>query len=207
MVDKDEDVVWKTYPDYPFIEANQFGEIRTIDRVVTCKNGVKRHYKGRMLKQQKDRDGYLLVRPCMNGKAVTLKVHRIVAICFLPNPDNLPQINHKDNNPKNNSVDNLEWCTGKYNIAYREKYGTALNRPVFAVNLKTGEVLHFESQSEAARQLGVNQGHVNHVLKGRYKHTGGFWFCYADENAVKKIRAKFGEEAASEVEKLTNEKL
>lgn len=122
MADNKENVVWKTYPEYPFIQANQFGEIRILDRTVTYKNGVKHHYKGHILKQYANRDGYLQVYISVNGKHVNLLVHRVVASCFLPNPDNLPQINHEDNNPRNNSVSNLEWCTGEYNVAYREKY-------------------------------------------------------------------------------------
>lgn len=263
---KKQETIWKPYPEYPFIQANQFGEIRTIDRTMTRKNGRKYFVRGRVLKQHPNSNGYLQVSFKVNGKEVSLYVHRIVATCFLPNPDNLPQVNHKDCNPKNNSVENLEWCTGEYNNAYKEKYGKSAaevsGRPVFAVNLKTFEVLRFESQSEAARQLGVcvgsinsvlkgrynqaggfwftedeseiteekiqtikdgipkevlainlktfkvsrfqsqreaarqlgvNQGHVNHVLKGRQKQTHGLWFCYADENAEKNIRAKFGD--------------
>lgn len=197
--------VWKPYPEYPFIQANQFGEIRTIDRDVTYKNGVKRHYKGHMLKQWKDRDGYLFVNFRVNGKLINLKVHRVVASCFLPNPDGLPEVNHIDCNRTNNNVDNLEWCTGEYNVAYREKYGTALNHPVFAVNLRTSNIQYFESQNEAARQLGVDRRHVNHVLKGRYKQTSGYWFCYADSNAVEITRLKFGDEVADKVKTLLDE--
>lgn len=195
---KKQGIIWKPYPEYPFIEANQFGEIRTIDRTITDKNGVKRFVKGRVLKQSPSSKGYLKVCVSVKGKDLTLLVHRVVASCFLPNPDNLPQVNHKDNNPKNNSVNNLEWCTGEYNNAYKEKYGKSAaevsGRPVFAVNLKTGGVLRFVSQREAARHLGVSVGNVNDVLKGRRSQTGGYWFCYADENAEKNIRVKFGDE-------------
>ena len=271
----EEKAIWRQYPEIPFIEANQFGEIRTVDRYVKSKGGSKRLVKGHVLKQCATRGGYLRVYVRVNGKFTSLSVHRIIASCFLPNPDNLPEVNHKDNNRKNNTVSNLEWCTREYNIAYREKYGTALNRPVFAVNLKTGEVSRFESQREAARQLGVNQGnvndvlkgrlkqtggywftedkskiteekiqeikdgmnffggvfavnlktfevsrfesqseaarqlglnqsHINNTLKGRYKQTGGYWFCYADEHAVEKIKVKFGSGVAEEAEKLQN---
>ena len=113
-----ENIVWKSYPDYPFIQANQFGEIRTVDRTITDRNGVKHFVKGRMLKQSVTKAGYLRVSTRVNGKNFNQYVHRVVAMCFLPNPDNLPEVNHKDCNPKNNSVTNLEWCTGEYNTAY-----------------------------------------------------------------------------------------
>lgn len=281
MVDKEE-AVWKTYPGIDFLQANQFGEIRTVDHYTTYKDGRKGLIKGHVLKQQPDDKGYLQVDISVNGKPITLRVHRIVAICFLPNPDNLPQVNHKDCDRTNNNVSNLEWCTPQYNTAYREKYGKSAakvsGRPVFAVNLKTLEVLHFESQSEAARQLGVDDTSVNSVIKGRLKQAGGFWFtenkseitkekiqeiknkahfwggvfavnlktggvlhfesqgeaarqlgvsvssvngvlkgrqktakgfwlCYADEHAIEKTRVKFGNEVANKVKELINEKL
>lgn len=206
-----ENIVWKSYPDYPFIQANQFGEIRTVDRTITDKNGVKRFVKGRVLKQCKVRGGYLQVHTRVNGKSIYLLVHRVVAICFLPNPDNLPEINHKDNNRVNNNVSNLEFCTREYNIAYKEKYGRsaaeALGRPVVAVDQKTFEVLHFESQHEAARQLKIDQSTITKVLKGHYKQTHGYWFCYADSNAIEITRAKFGDEVAGKVKALLDEKV
>lgn len=167
MFDKDkEKTVWRQYPDYPFIEANQFGEVRTRDRIVTCKNGSKLHVKGRVLKQLLDKDGYLYVHLKVNQKDVVLKVHRIVATCFIPNPDNLPQVNHIYCDRTNNVVSNLEWCSHEYNTWYREKYGKALNRPVIAVNLETLEVLRFESQREAKRHLNIDNRRISDVVGG-----------------------------------------
>ena len=200
--EKEKSVIWRTHPDYPVVQANQFGEIRITDRVVICKNGVKHHYKGHVLKQYINKDGYTQVAFGVNGKQVHLLVHRIVATCFLPNPDNLPQVNHKDSDPANNTVSNLEWCTGEYNNTYREKFGKACSRSVFVVNLKTSEILYFHSQKEAARQLKADRRHINDVLKGLRKQTGGYWFCNVDSSTVTKVRAKFGDEIASKVEEL-----
>ena len=212
MTDKEEDVVWKTYPGIDFLQANQYGEVRTLDHYTVRKDGRKQFVKGHILKQQLYKNGYLYVGICINGKHIHLRVHRIIATCFLPNPDNLPQVNHKDNNPKNNFVDNLEFCTHEYNIAYREKYGISakestkvLRKPLFAVELKTLKVSYFESQREAARQLGCRNQNINTILKGRLKQTGGYWFCYADSEAVEKTRAKFGEDVANQVEKIINQ--
>lgn len=207
MVDiEKEQEIWKIYPDYPFIEVNQFGEVRTKDRIATDRNGKEYHIKGRVLKQHYDRNGYMRVHLQVNGKQVTLLVHRIVAICFVPNPDNLPEVNHKDNDRSNNVVSNLEWCTRGYNIVYREKHGKACNHPVIAVNPKTGEVIWFESHSEAARQLDVYVENISNVIKGRYNKTGGYWFCDADNTAIEKTRAKFGDRVARKVEELVNNK-
>lgn len=78
----------------------------------------------RMIKQHANHQGYPQFRPHKEGKPCRMLTHRAVAIAFLPNPDNLPQVNHKDENPQNNRVDNLEWCTAKYN----SNYGTCQKR-------------------------------------------------------------------------------
>ena len=268
-----EEEVWKVYPDYPFIEANQFGKIRMKDHYVPRKNGGKRLVKGHILRQYNYGQGYMYVSFKLNGKTVHLSVHRIVATCFIPNPNNYPEVNHIDCNRANNTVSNLEWCTKSYNRQYREKYGDSWGRPVFAVNLETCEVLYFKSQKEAGlklgidrstigkvvrgqlnttggywftedkseiteekireikanmrfrddviainsntfevlyfksqheagRQLNVDPRRVNDILKGRLKKSHGFLFCYADENVVEKLRAKFGDKIAHKVEEL-----
>ena len=283
MTETKQKTVWKTYPEFPFIQANQFGEVRTIDRTITGKNGRKLLVKGRVLKQQLLPDGYLQVHFRVNRKSIFMYVHRIMASCFIPNTNNWPEVNHKDNNRANNVVSNLEWCTHQYNQDYKKNFGTSsaevLGKPVFAVNLETGKVLYFESQSEASRQLGVHSGGIGDVLKGRlnqiggywftedkseiteekirkikakmyfrggvvainletsevfrfktqleaarqlgvdvgsinkvikgkrYKTAGGYWFCYADENAVEKTRAKLGDDIANKVKELMSNEL
>lgn len=194
-----EEAVWKTYPDpkYPFIEANQFGEIRTKDRTVTGKNGKKYHIKGRILKQHLKKSGYMYVSFRMNGKTVYLRAHRIIATCFVPNPNDYPEVNHIDNDRTNNAASNLEWCTRKYNETYKKNFGTTqaelFGKPVFAVDLKTGKVLRFESQHEAARKLGINVIYINKVVKGKQNQTGGYWFTEDEseitEEKIQEIRA------------------
>lgn len=74
-----------------------------------------------------------------------------------------------------------------------------------AINQENGEVFCFKSQHEAAREVGVDVGHINEVVKGKRNKAGGCWFTYADKNAVEKTREKFGDEIANKVEKLMNE--
>ena len=197
MLNKDREV-WKTHPDYPFLQANQFGEVRTKDRIVIGKGGRKYHIKGRVLSQYLQKNGYLFVHFKMNGKTVNLMVHRIVAACFLSNPNNLPEVNHIDNNRANNCVSNLEWCTKKYNEDYKKNFGTTQaeiqGRPVFAVDLNTGKVLRFETRREAARQLGVSQGNIYSVVKGKLYQIGGYWFTEDEseitEEKIREIKVK-----------------
>lgn len=193
MTDIKEEEIWKTHPDYPFLQANQFGEIRTTDRIITRSDGRKQFVKGHILKQYLHKSGYMYVKFSMNRKTVNLSVHRVVATCFISNPFGLPEVNHKDNNPQNNTASNLEWCSSQYNQDYKKNFGTSqaelFGRPVFAVNLKTGKVLRFESQHEASQQLGVDVRNLNKVVKGKLNQTGGYWFT-EDENETteEKIR-------------------
>lgn len=141
------------------------------------------------MKQWRDHYGYMYVQFYGNGKRVTLKVHRMVAITFIPTPNNYPQVNHIDCNRSNNVVSNLEWCTNQYNTAYREKYGKASSRPVFAVNVRTGEVLHFKSGGEAERKLNIPHQAILAIVKGQKKTFHGWWFT-EDENEITEERIR-----------------
>ncbi len=185
----DEQEIWRVFPDYPFVEVSNLGRVRTKDRTVTRSDGSKLFVKGGILKQQRDRYGYMFVRFSDNGKRVTLKVHRMVAITFIPNPDNLPQVNHIDCNRSNNVVSNLEWCTNQYNTAYREKYGKASSRPVFAVNVETGKVLHFKSRGEAERKLNIPHQAILEIIKGQKNTFYGWWFA-EDESEITEERIR-----------------
>ena len=175
--------IWKAYQDIAGIEVSTFGRVRSLDKMVWNGRGTWL-MKGRILKQQLNHHGYLRVGITIDGKRATKLVHRLVAQTFLPNPDNLPMVNHKDCNRKNNHVENLEFCDNSYNQKYREKYGKALSQPVFAVNIYTLEVSRFHSKNEASRKLGVKQGSISNVIKGKAKRAGNFWFVNADDNAV-----------------------
>ena len=188
--------IWKLHPEYTGIEVSTFGRVRSLDRV-TSSEKYTRFVKGRVLKQYNNTNGYLQVKIPIAGKWTTKSVHRLVAQTYIPNPDELPQVNHLDCNRKNNNVENLEFCDNSYNQKYREKYGISntelLSKPVFAINLTTLEVLHFSSQTEASRELRVFNSNVNKVIKGRFKQTGGFWFTNADDNADDAIKHKLND--------------
>ena len=185
--------IWKSHPDIVGIEVSSLGNVRTLDRVVPRKNGTY-HTKGRVLKQSNGSNGYLQVSVKVDGKSTSKRVNRLVAQTFLPNPNNLPQVNHRDCDKTNNKVENLEFCTASYNAKYRDKFGISnaelKGHPLFAINLDTLEVSHFRSQGEASRELGVNRPDINKVVKGRAKQTGGFLFVNDDENAVDTINRK-----------------
>ena len=113
-------------------------------------------------------------------------IHRLVAEAFIPNPDNLLQVNHKDEDKTNNRVYNLEWCTNEYNHNYgtrNERVGEAnkccptTSKPVKAI-LSDGTEEYYQSIGEAERQLGLPHANIVRALKGRRKHCGGRSWCY-----------------------------
>ena len=110
----------------------------------------------------------------------SVPVHRIIASCFVPNPDNKPCINHVDGNKRNNSSKNLEWCTYSENL--RHAYTTGLNnseRPVIRVN-ENGEQKRYRS-ARAAEVDGFSNQLIAMCCKGKRKHHGGYKWRYADE--------------------------
>jgi len=182
--------IWKSYPDIPAIEVSTFGRVRTRDRMVSGRGNRTWLAKGQVLKPFVSNNGYMRMPIKIDGKQIKKSVHRLVAQTFIPNPDNLPMVNHKDCNRKNNHVENLEWCNNSYNQKYREEFGKASGHPVFAVNLATLEVSRFRSRMEAGRSLGVFYQSINKVIKGRFKQTGGFWFVNDDGHAVDVVKSK-----------------
>jgi hypothetical protein len=150
--------------------------------------------KGRVKKRNFgiDKAGYNNVCLSLNGKVITFLVHRIVANAFIPNPQNKPCVNHKDGNKNNNDISNLEWCTysenekhsysalGKINSsAGTGKFGSlnVNSKPIIAI--KDGNEHYFESIKMCAAALGIFDSNINKVLKGKYKHSGGYTFKYA----------------------------
>lgn len=110
---------WKSIPGYEGLyEISSYGRVKSLDRYVKVKSKSYRLQKGKMLSPIKNKYGYLQVFLCCNGKYKIISVHRLVAIAFLPNPDNLPIINHKNEDKSDNRVENLEWCNHKYNSNY-----------------------------------------------------------------------------------------
>lgn len=172
--------IWKPYPPIKWLYGSNLGNLKTVDHKTVSKNGVERRVEGHDLKQYHNNTGYMRTLASVNGEKENLSVHRVIATCFLSNPENLPQVNHKNCVRDDNRVENLEWCNASYNSQYREKYGISMTelrgRPLFVVILKTGEILRFASIGEASRETGVNIGGISMVIKGKCLQAGGCYF-------------------------------
>lgn len=131
----------------------------------------------RKVRQTKQSVGYLLFR--CNGKHVYS--HRFIAECFLPNPNNLPEINHKDENKLNNCVDNLEWCDRKHNINYgtrNEKVEKTLSKKVYQYTKGGKFVKEWCSLSEIQRELGFAQPNISACCNGRLDFAYNFVWSF-----------------------------
>ena len=164
-------------------QINQFGEIRTLKDSPKLK-------KYDVLKPQiSKRNGYVYQMLYKNGKEKLLRVHRLVAMAFLPNPNNLPQVNHKDGNKQNNSVDNLEWCKQSDNMKHAYKNGLQIpseNQRKAIINtnklkqkkvcqIKDGEIINtFSGISEASRQTKISISCISRCCNLKRKSTNGY---------------------------------
>lgn len=129
---------------------------------------VRNKVSGKILKPGKDRKGYLRVRLYKDGEWKMYRIHRLVAEAFIPNPLNLPQVNHIDENKSNNNVDNLEYCDCQYNIDYSRA------KPVNQYSLDGRLLNTYKSTHEASRKTGINQGDISCCCRGKYRQAGNF---------------------------------
>ena len=191
------DEVWKRIPGFEkYYEASNLGKIRSIKRIRLQGSGVTT-LTPCILSAKLDRNGYFQVHLSCDGKSVTKKVHRLVALAFLPNPHNLPCINHKDEDKKNNyicvnadgSIDlmksNLEWCTYKYNSNYGSGIARKVestNKAVYSYNIYNGETIEHRSIKEASKLLKLNPSAITAVCKKKKRTTHNYIFRYKGES-------------------------
>ena len=155
--------VWKEIPGFPDYQVSNLG------RVMSYRNQY--GHGPRIIHGEKTKSGYIQVK--LNKER--FKVHRLVALAFIPNPDGLPQINHKNEIKTDNRADNLEWCTGKYNV----NYGTAIERRSkkrgkSVLCIETGNV--FESCKAAGREMNLDFSHIAKCCRGVLSHHKNFHF-------------------------------
>ena len=168
--------MWKQVPGFPMYEVSDNGVVRIAARK---KCHLKRRKPGDVIRAYV-KNQYLQVVLWNDHKKYYRNIHRLVATAFLPNPNDYPQVNHKDENKLNNSVSNLEWCTAVYNV----NYGTGIARRVKGHTrtgspkaeqpvrqIKDGVVIgEYESIASAARACGIPESGIRRNLYGK-SHT------------------------------------
>ena len=172
---------WKPVVGYEGLYmVSNWGRVKSFDRWVKSRNGSVRFCKGRILKPLTSSSGYLYVNLYKNNIKKEYLVHRLVAEAFIDNPDNLFQVNHRDENKLNNNVDNLEWCDAKYNINFGtciERRSKKKSKPVLQYTLDGEFVREWPSTMECGRN-GFNQGNIWMCCQGKLKKYKGFIWRY-----------------------------
>lgn len=175
--------IWKDIAGYEGLyQVSNLGNVRSMN------------YRGRgiikNLTPKCNNAGRLWVDLWKNGSGKCYLIHRLVAIAFIPNPHRYPQINHIDEDPKNNRVENLEWCTALYNVRYfNERHPDKLSAPrgsnknVKPVNQisTTGEIVKtWPNSREVLRELGWSDWSISECCRGNRKSAYGFIWQYAN---------------------------
>ena len=127
------------------------------------------------LNKQNDKQGYYQVTLSKNGKLKTKRIHRIVAETFIDNEFNLPEVNHKDKNKHNNRVDNLEWCSSKYNMQYSQ--ATKVNQ----FDLNGNFIKTWNCMNDIQRELGIKVQFISKVCNGKQYKTHGYIWRFNNE--------------------------
>lgn len=170
---------WKDIAEYEgYYQISNLGNVRSLDRVVNYTNGRIAKYKGQKVAMNNRPNGYRKVNLYKDHKMKNLAVHRLVAETFIPNPNNYPSVNHKDENKTNNHVDNLEWCTSAYNSNYgtaKQRWSSKNSTPVKGTHVKTGEVIYLKSMSDG-KNHGFTQQGISDVCLGKYETHRGYAF-------------------------------
>lgn len=164
-------------------EVSNTGVIRTQGRTIkTHRKGTEymKSYPARTMKVCLGKDGYLILSLRKDGLVYHKSVHRLVAEAFIPNPDNLPCINHKSEIKTENNVENLEWCDAKYNNNYggRTERSIAHKRKKVACYKDGVLVKAFISQAEAGREMGIDSSAICMCCKGKIQHSCGYEWKY-----------------------------
>ena len=179
--------IWKDIEGYESLyQVSNFGRIKSLERTIqhkTCYGGLY-HVKGRILKPKIEKDGYFRISLTKNGIKKYYRLNRLVAQAFIPNPNNYPIVNHKDENKLNNNADNLEWCTQKYNV----NYGNAINKKKEKLSIKVNQydlngvfIKTWNSINDAIRYYN-NNTQICQCCKGKRNNVCGYLWKYADKN-------------------------
>lgn len=166
-----EEEYWSNLPELgDSYQVSNYGRVRAVARSVKHSDGKVTNHKERVLKQGVNKKGYAVVWPSFNGRKKSLVVHRLVAKACVPNPLNLPEVNHIDEVKTNNYWHNLEWCDTQYNVDYSQSGEATFLSPA-------DEIVYVRNLSKFSRDNGLSNGKLSCLIKGTRKSHKG-WRLY-----------------------------
>ena len=184
----EEQEIWKDVPNYEGLYmVSDKGRIKSIDRIIVRSNGRPYIYKGKIL-PGRIMFGYQIVQLCNLGNEKQFRVHRLVGIAFIPNPENKPEINHKDGIKSNNWTDNLEWNTPSENIIHSFKYlnrkrsrawlgKTGAEHPISkkVIDISNGKI--YDSLRQCATRNNMKSVTLGNMLRGHRRNKTNFRYA------------------------------
>lgn len=157
--------IWKSIDGFEGLyEISNLGRVKSIGTYNTCKKGI--------MTPMIDPDGYPHVRLYNKGIIKDISIHRLVALAFIPNPNNYKYVNHKDEDTANNVVSNLEWCTNSYNLIYSK------GKKVAQYSKNGDFIKEFNCVTDASRECNIPTTNISKCCKGKRHSAGKYVWKY-----------------------------
>ena len=151
-----------------YYEISNLGNVKSLQRTIEREGGSTMVLTERVLKPNLTTAGYYHIGLRKGGKRKAYTIHRLIATTFIDNPEGLPQVNHIDEDKTNNRIDNLEWCTAKYNMNY------SLAKTVYQYTLSGELVKEWDSATTACKDGKYTAPNITNVCNGTYSHHKGY---------------------------------
>lgn len=173
---------WRDIKGYEgYYQVSNTGLVKAISRTILFSDGRKRSYPENILSVKEwfeNGKGYLMVKLTKQHKTRGFSVHRLVAEAFIPNPNNYPQVNHKDEDKGNNRAENLEWCDAKYNNRYSN------STCVVQYDKNWNVIKIWSCITEASETLNIPKSNIVNCCGKKLKSAGGYFWCYETDNSM-----------------------